>query len=188
MFCDLVKRPPLPLPPPPRHDLIIMIGGPPKKKSFHQVRFILYITFTLLMATEGLPRLTSDTSRSTNTDGTPWTEMDVSSEACEASLITKRTPILSISVWNVFKSRTSSANKANSKGGETGEDLIWELPCDEISSKSSMRIKEDYNKENDEWFKIITILVTFSGFVIFPLQDTRSTPILWRIIGIVKRQ
>lgn len=55
-------------------------------------------TFTLLMATEGLPRFTSDTSRSTNTDGTPCTKITVSCETCEDSLITKRIPIRSISV------------------------------------------------------------------------------------------
>lgn len=97
------------------------------------------LTFTLLAATEGLPRFTSDTSRSTNTDGTPCTTITVSCETWENSLITKRTPIRSISLWNVFNSRTSSGNKVNSKGGETEDDLMWGLSLFRQISPSSKR-------------------------------------------------
>ena len=82
------------------------------------------ITFTLLTATEGRPRLTSDTSRSTNTEGTRWTNTNVSSESSDDSLITKCIPIRSTSHWNVLNSLISSPNNVTSIGGETGEDLM----------------------------------------------------------------
>ena len=82
------------------------------------------ITFTLLTATEGRPRLTSDTSRSTNTEGTRWTNTSVSSESSDDSLITKCIPIRSTSHWNVLNSLISSPNNVTSIGGETGEDLM----------------------------------------------------------------